>query len=704
MPYKNLQKFLLVMTARSDIMLAVFLVTIAFMMILPMPTILIDILLASNLTGSILLLMMAVYISSPLMFSSFPAVLLLTTLFRLALSISTTRLILSEADAGQIVQTFGDFVVGGNLVVGFVIFLIITIVQFVVITKGSERVAEVSARFSLDAMPGKQMSIDSDLRAGVVSLDEARMRRTRLEKESQLFGSMDGAMKFVKGDAIAGLVIIFVNIIGGISIGMLQNGMDISSATELYSILTIGDGLVAQIPALFIAITAGIIVTRVTVDEKSNLGDDIGKQILAQPLALLAASGVVFLMGFVPGFPTPVFLFLAILLALIGGVLHKTQSNYFDESDGTSMLGKEDAANEIGSEIQMEAGANPSSPVLVEISEKARMMFSPVTLNNEFIKVRGDLYNDLGIMVSGIALRFVKHLNDDEYVINIQDIPAERGNLGLGKVFIKEHESTLETKQIPYQTDEEFLPGLPAVWVEQQHSSKLVSSGIKTLTPTSILTYHLSYALRKHAAQLVGIQETHILLRKLESAGYGELFKEAQQVVSIPMIAEVVRRLIDEGISVRNLRQVLESIITWGEKEKDPGLLAEYVRTDMKRQISYSFSAGTNVIPAYLLSPESENILRNSMRQSPNGNFLALEPVVSQRFVDILREAEAATKDNEVRSVLVSSSELRRFIRNHLQVVFPTLPVLSFSEITPSTKVNPLGTINLDMSADGVPQ
>ena len=257
MPYKNLQQFLTRITARSDIMLAVFLVTIAFMMILPMPTLLIDILLAVNLTGSILLLMMAVYISSPLMFSSFPAVLLLTTLFRLALSISTTRLILSQADAGHIVQTFGDFVAGGNLVVGFVIFLIITIVQFIVITKGSERVAEVSARFSLDAMPGKQMSIDSDLRSGVITLDEARARRARLEKESQLFGSMDGAMKFVKGDAIAGLVIIFVNIIGGISVGMLQNGMDINAATSLYSILTIGDGLVAQIPALFIAITAG---------------------------------------------------------------------------------------------------------------------------------------------------------------------------------------------------------------------------------------------------------------------------------------------------------------------------------------------------------------------------------------------------------------------------------------------------------------
>ena len=695
MPYSRLQRFLSRITARSDVMLAVFLVTIAFMMILPMPTLLIDILLATNLTGAILLLMMAVYISSPLMFSSFPAVLLLTTLFRLALSISTTRLILSQADAGKIVQTFGDFVVGGNLVVGFVIFLIITIVQFIVITKGSERVAEVSARFSLDAMPGKQMSIDSDLRSGVVTLDDARARRQRLEKESQLFGSMDGAMKFVKGDAIAGLVIIFVNMIGGISIGMLQNGMDISSATGLYSILTIGDGLVAQIPALFIAITAGIIVTRVTVDEKSNLGDDIGKQILAQPLALLAASGVVFLMGFVPGFPTPVFVFLGIMLALIGTVLYKTQSNYFNDSDGTSILCKEEKPSDMGTESLMEAGATPSSPVLVEISEKARVMFSPATLNTEFIKLRGDLYNDLGIMISGIAVRFVNNLGDDEYVINIQDIPAERGHLGAGKVYVAEKNNELESKQIPYQTDEKFLPGLPTVWVDQQHSSKIVASGIKTLTPTHILTYHLAYALRKHASQLIGIQETHGLLRKLESAGYTELFKEAQQIVSVPLIAEVVKRLVSEGVSVRNLRQILESIVTWGEKEKDPAMLTEYVRTDMKRQISYAFTGGTNILPAYLLSPESENIIRNSMRQSPSGNFLALEPEVSQQFVELLRKSEDSTKSNKVRSVLVSSTDLRRFIRTHLQLYLPDLPILAFTEITPTTTLNPLSTINL---------
>ena len=316
MPYASLQNILIKITSRSDMMVAVLVVAVIFMMILPLPTGLVDVLIGSNMGISVILLMLAVYIGSPLEFSSFPAVLLLTTLFRLALSITTTRLVLLQADAGQIVQTFGEFVVSGNLIVGMVIFLIITIVQFLVITKGAERVAEVSARFSLDAMPGKQMSIDGDMRAGVIDVDEARTRRRLVEKESQLYGSMDGAMKFVKGDAIAGIIIIAINLIGGLSIGVFQRDMNVESALHTYSILTIGDGLVAQIPALFIAITAGIIVTRVTTGAASDLGTEIGGQVTGQPRALFI--GGLLLVGFsmIPGFPVITFLILA---AVVGG-------------------------------------------------------------------------------------------------------------------------------------------------------------------------------------------------------------------------------------------------------------------------------------------------------------------------------------------------------------------------------------------------
>ena len=306
---------------RKDIMLAILLLAIVFMMVLPLPPVALDILIAINMTISVVLLMMAVYINSPLQFSAFPAVLLITTLFRLALSVSTTRMILLQADAGQIVYTFGNFVVGGNLVVGIVIFLIITIVQFLVITKGSERVAEVSARFSLDAMPGKQMSIDRDMRAGVIDVHEARDRRGVIEKESQMFGSMDGAMKFVKGDAIAGLIIIFVNILGGVTIGVTQKGLSAADALQLYSILTVGDGMVSQVPALLIAITAGIIVTRVSSEESSDLGTDIGAQVVAQPKALLIGGLLLVLFGLIPGFPMITFFALAAIVAA-GHVLY----------------------------------------------------------------------------------------------------------------------------------------------------------------------------------------------------------------------------------------------------------------------------------------------------------------------------------------------------------------------------------------------
>ncbi|MGB4876415.1 MAG: flagellar biosynthesis protein FlhA, partial [Candidatus Competibacter sp.] len=313
---------LLKLTERTDVMLAVLLVGIIFMMILPLPTHLVDVLIAVSMSSGVILLMISVYISSPLAFSAFPSVLLLSTLYRLALSISTTRLILLQADAGQIVDTFGNFVVGGNLIVGLVVFLIITIVQFLVITKGSERVAEVSARFSLDAMPGKQMSIDSDMRAGVIDMDEARRRRGLVEQESQMFGSMDGAMKFVKGDAIAGLIIIVVNILGGVTIGVLQRGMSAADALHRYAILTIGDGLIAQIPALLISITAGIIVTRVSTEESTNLGADIGGQILAQPKALLIGAALLGAFALIPGFPSATFIALGLLVGGIGFILN----------------------------------------------------------------------------------------------------------------------------------------------------------------------------------------------------------------------------------------------------------------------------------------------------------------------------------------------------------------------------------------------
>ena len=674
--------FLESLTRRSDVVLTLLILSIIAMMILPMPTLLLDLLIGLNMGISILLLMVAIYIPSPLAFASFPSVLLITTLFRLSLGIASTRLILLEADAGKIIQTFGEFVVGGNLIVGLVIFLIITIVQFIVITKGSERIAEVSARFSLDAMPGKQMSIDSDMRAGVITLAEARHRRENLTLESRLFGSMDGAMKFVKGDAIAGLIIILVNIIGGLSIGTLQNGMTMSDALQLYAILTIGDGLVAQIPALFIAITSGIIVSRVKVDDDSNLGSDIGKQLLGQPSALISAAGIVAAMGLVPGFPTTVFLFLGILLGITGFALRKVQNRMeFAASEVTTVMGQE-VANTDSSAVPDKntlEDMHPLSPVLVELPTQARALFSPEILSQRFTLLRREFYLDLGVPIPGISLRIVNSLAADAYRISIRGVPVAQGVL-------KTQRGTTSNTELPSET---------AAATGAELTTSNPANARETPDNLQSIHNHLAYLLRKHAAEFIGIQEIHTLYAKLEQAGYLELVREAQRATNSTKTADVLRRLLNEGVSVRDLRQILETLVEFGEAEKDTGMLTERVRISLKRQISYSFTNGTGVLPVYMFAPETEKLLQNNLRQTPTGVFFALPPEVAQQFTNTLQELEAQHSSNAVRPVILTGLELRRHVRRHLESTFGHIPVLSVQELTSTISLNPMGEIRL---------
>lgn len=672
------QDFLSVLTRRSDVALALLLVAIIAMMILPMPTLLIDILIGLNMSIAILLMMLGIYISHPLAISSFPSILLLTTLFRLSLAIATTRLILLEADAGHIIQTFGEFVVGGNLIVGLVVFLIITIVQFIVITKGSERIAEVSARFSLDAMPGKQMSIDSDLRAGVITMAEARHRRENLEKESQLYGALDGAMKFIKGDAIAGMIIIVVNILGGLTIGTMQRGLAMGDALQLYSILTIGDGLVSQIPALFISITAGIIVTRVRAENDNNLGADIGGQMLGQPSALLAAAGIVGAMGLVPGFPTAVFLFLGALMGITGMTLRKVQTQLeFADAEVTTVIGQEDA----GQSPQLAAATDtklaledmsPLSPVLVELPEQARTLFSVETLNQEFMRIRREFYQDMGVPLPGISLRLSSRLEPDAYQIAIRGVPVAQGKL---KLALPDTEASK-----------------PA---EDKTRADLVANPRETPDNIRLISLHLAYVLRKQAAEFIGIQELHTLYSKLEQAGYLELVREVQRAANASKVSDVFRRLLNEGVSIRDLRQILGTLVEFGEAEKDNGMLAERVRIGLKRQLSYSFTNGTGVLPVYMFPPETEKLLQNNMRQTPNGVFFALDPAAAERFGNTLRELEAEHAKDKVRPVILTNVDLRRHIRRHIEINFPDLPVISVQELTSNVSLNPVGEVRL---------
>lgn len=700
MPFPALQAFLIKITGRSDLMVAVLVVSVIFMMILPLPTEVIDVLVGSNMGISVILLMLAIYIGSPLEFSAFPAVLLLTTLFRLALSISITRLILLQADAGQIVSTFGNFVVAGNLIVGAVIFLIITIVQFLVITKGAERVAEVSARFSLDAMPGKQMSIDGDMRAGVIDVDEARRRRQMVEKESQLYGSMDGAMKFVKGDAIAGLIIIVVNIIGGLSIGVFQRGMELEKALHTYSILTIGDGLVAQIPALLIAITAGIIVTRVSTGGRDDLGKEISGQITGQPRALFV--GGMLLVGFsmVPGFPVITFLALALVVGGGGFLMMRFQKREAERlaSEDSNTLPAMAASGQrpSRSKLSEQEEFTFSVPLLIDVDASMQDHVDSQSLNEELLKVRRALYLDLGVPFPGIYLRFNEQLlaSDKQYVVLMQEIPVVEGLLRPGYVLYADKPEQLELLNIAVEKGDEFLPNLPSLWVQETHSESMNKVGLSFLTTPQILTFHLSYVLKKYAEDFVGIQETRYILEQMEER-FGELVKETQRVLPIHTITEVLQRLVAEDVSIRNMRLVLESLVEWGQKEKDVVLLTEYVRGSLKRYISYKFSNGQNILPAYLLDQGLEETIRGAIRQTSSGSYLTLDSGVTRELVARIKQAVGDISNRPHKPVLLTSMDIRRYVRRIIEMDVYDLSVLSYEELTQEITIQPMDKISL---------
>ena len=695
----RLQRIVQVSTSRNDLVLAFFLVAVIFMMILPLPTWLVDALIGINMTLSAILLMVAMYLPSPLSFSSFPSVLLVTTLFRLGISIATTRLILLQGDAGHIIDTFGNFVVGGNLVVGLVVFLILTIVQFVVITKGAERVAEVAARFSLDAMPGKQMSIDGDMRAGTIDMDEAKRRRGIVEKESQLYGAMDGAMKFVKGDAIAGLIIVAVNLLGGILICTMQRGMTAADAVKTYSILTIGDGLIAQIPALFIAICAGMIVTRVQTNDggPSNVGKDIGAQILGQPRALLIAAAVALGMGMIPGMPLPVFLVLALVIGSLGFVLTRSTKRVVDEKTGevTEVPAMQPAGAKAKKKV--EDGSEefaPTVPLLMDVAHGLQSSFDPDVLNEELLKIRRALYFDLGVPFPGIQLRFNEGLAEETYNILLSEVPVSQGRLRPGYLLVRESLSNLAALQIPVEEDRKFLPHIPTLWADKALQPTLSAAGIPYMDASQVLSYHLAFILKKYSSDFIGIQETKFLLSAMEGR-FPDLVKESARVLPIQKIAEILQRLVSEDISVRNLRTILEALIEWGQKEKDSVLLTEYVRSSLKRHISYKYSSGQNVLPAYLLAPAVEDTVRSAVRQTSAGSYLALDPAVAKRLVENIRRTVGDIGANSQRPVLLTSMDIRRYMRKMIEQDLYELPVLSYQELTQEINIQPLARVEL---------
>ena len=677
---------------RSDILMALFLLFVIFMMILPLPTMVVDSLIALNIGIPVVLLMVAVYMSSPLEFAGFPAVLLLTTLSRLALSITTTRLILLNGDAGHVVNAFGEYVVGGNIIVGLVIFLIITIVQFLVITKGSERVAEVAARFTLDGMPGKQMSIDGDLRAGLIDIHQARTRRQNIEKESQLYGAMDGAMKFVKGDAIAGLIIILVNIIGGVSIGVFQQGYTALEAFQTYSILTVGDGLIAQIPALIVSITAGLIVTRVSNEEnKKDLGEDIIGQVFSKHQAVMAGGFILLIFGILPGFPTLIFTPIAIG-AIVTGIYLKNTAKDRDAAGSMDNLEVSEENPIDGADASRQSGT--TAPVVIDVAASVRDKFSVQSLNRELVLLRKALFMDLGVPFPSVHVRFTDRLVDDKYCILLQEVPVAEGQIKAGQVLVTGSPDQLDLFEIPYEAGESFLRDRDSIWVAEKEKTLLQASSIPFLEGAKILTYHLSLILKKYADDFIGIQETREILDSC-SQQFPELVKEIQRVLPIQKISEIYQRLVSEDISIRNQRSILEAIVEWGPKEKDVVQLTEYIRSNHKRYISYKYSGGQNILPAYLLDEETEETIRQGIRITSAGSYLALDPSVTSGFVAKVKETVGDLTKVSGNPVLITSMDVRRYIKKLIELEVAELPVLSFQELTQEITVQPLGRISV---------
>ncbi|GAJ68499.1 regulatory protein [Edwardsiella piscicida] len=666
---KSYISFLNSFSKYQDLVLAIFFFMAVMMMIIPLPTIVVDIIIAINISTALLLLMLSIYIKRPLDLSVFPTILLITTLMRLSLSVSTTRLILLQHDAGEIIYSFGNFVVGGNIVVGLIIFVIITIVQFLVITKGAERVAEVGARFSLDGMPGKQMSIDGDMRAGIIDAQEAKKQRAEVQKESQLYGAMDGAMKFVKGDAIASIIIIVVNLLGGVLIGMWQFNMSFSDALALFSVLSVGDALVAQIPALLISVTAGIVVTRVPGEINNNLAGDIIGQVSGNSRPFFISAGLMLVMASIPGFPVLVFILLSLAMGVIGWRVNKKQV-----FDSHSSLGPEER---IGSE-NVTSGAVP-----LRLKIGARIFNAEL---KQFIDMmRWRFFDERGIPLPEIVLECSSIKDDAIEVYLYQEL--------VYKTFWENEKIIFfpNSNDFSFEYQKELLPYGRKVYKTPLANEEIaISLGIKVVNNVNdAVVFYSKLIVSCCAREFIGVQETRYLMDIMERQ-YSELVKELQRQLGLSKIVDILQRLVDEEISIRDLRTIFETLILWSVKEKDVVILCEYVRVALRRHIISKHSNHGEMLSVWLIGSELENEMREAIRQTSSGSYLNLSAERSSQLIASMN----TIIDSNINGVILTSLDIRRYMKKLIEGTIPTISVLSFQEVGNDIGLKVLGTIN----------
>ncbi|WP_226534707.1 flagellar biosynthesis protein FlhA [Fictibacillus halophilus] len=677
------------MKARDISVLAGVILIIA-MLVIPMPTFMLDFFIIVNISLALLIILIAMNTTQPLQFSIFPSLLLLVTLFRLGLNVSTTRSILSKGDAGNVVHTFGEFVVGGNILVGIVVFFILIIIQFIVITKGSERVSEVAARFTLDAMPGKQMSIDADLNAGMISDREAKERRETIEREADFYGAMDGASKFVKGDAIAGIIIVLINMLFGIIIGMVQMGLSFGESAEMFTRMTVGDGLVSQIPALIISTATGIIVTRAA--SEGNLGFDISKQLLAYPIMLFVAGGTIIMLGLF----TPINDFFTIT---IGGLL--SVGGYLLLKAEREQKEKEEVVEE---DIQTEQLKSPESVVnLLQIDPiEFEFGYSLIPLADtsqggdlldRIVMIRRQLALELGMIVPVVRIRDNIQLQPNEYRIKIKGSQVAKGELLLDHYLAMS--PGIDDEEITGIDTVEPAFGLPAIWIGEEMKERAEFSGYTVVDPPSVVSTHLTEIIKKHAHELIGRQETKQLVDHLKESYPAIVEEVTPDALTIGEIQKVLSKLLKERISIRNLAIIFETLADFAKMTKDTDLLTEYVRQGLSRQISKNYVAENEPLHVITLGGSVEKKIADSVQQTEHGNYLSLDPHDSQSIFDsITRELESGRSfDQSI--VILCSPAVRMYVRQLIERYLPDVAVLSYNELEPELEVKSVGVVNI---------
>ena len=678
----------------NDMFIAVALALIIGMMIAPLPSMLLDMALVLNVGISVLIVLIAMYITEPLQFSVFPSLLLIITLFRLGLNVSASRMILAQATAGRVIETFGGFVVGGNYVVGVVVFVTLLVIQFLVITNGAGRVAEVAARFTLDAMPGKQLSIDADLNSGLIDEAEARRRRRVVEQEADFYGAMDGASKFVKGDAIAAVVIVVVNIIGGFIIGLWQHGMDIIEALQTYTLLTVGQGLVTQIPSLLVSTATGLIVTRSASDE--SLGSDVTRQ-LSDGSAMALVAGFLIIMGLVPGMPKLPFLALGAVVGAAAALIRSRRQARAEES--------REAAAQVGATgrvPELEAGDSASAllqvdPLEVELGFALIPLVDETredNLLNRVTNIRRQLAMELGFVLPKVRIRDNLRLPASRYRIKLRGAEVGRGELMLSHMLAMPTQPGAPEPEGHATTEPAF--GLPAWWVDKSAQAQLELTGYTVVDPLSVLVTHLSETIRAHAPQLLSLQDVQDLLDNLRQAVPAAVDGVVPERFSLSELQEVLRNLLRERVSIRDLGTILETVSRYAGETRDTGTLTELVR----RALSYSISdqhAEDGVIHVVTLDPATEAELGEALRQGRDGsmNVLSLDPATAQELLQKIGAAMEQLAQIGHQPILLCSADVRRPLARLAERSLPSLTVLSYNEIAPTAQVEAHAMVSL---------